>query len=454
MGPVYADENADARGAPNIIYILADDLGYGDLGCYGQQQIQTPHLDRLAAEGMRFTQHYAGATVCAPSRCVLMTGMHIGHAQVRGNRETKPMGQWPLAEDTVTAARLLQQAGYATALAGKWGLGGPDSTGHPNRQGFDFFFGYLCQRHAHNYYPEYLFRNDERVPLGNEISPAFASRGDGAGVAAKKVAYSHDVVMDEAMKWLDQNKERQFFLYLTPTIPHANNEGRQEGMEVPSYGIYQSKNWPQAQRGLAAMITRLDDSVGRLITALREWGIENKTLVMFSSDNGPHAEGGNDPTYFSSSGSLRGKKRDLYEGGIRVPLIAWWPGRIAAGQESSHISGFQDMLPTFAELAGVTPPDTDGISMVPTLTGTGAQQRHPYLYWEFHEQGGKQAVRAGHWKAVRLNVKRDRSGPLELYDVSNDLGETNDVAGQHPDVVRRMERIMSEARTDSEVFPF
>ena len=341
---------------PNIIYILADDLGYGDLGCYGQKQIQTPHLDRLAARGMRFTQHYAGSTVCAPSRCVLMTGRHVGHAQVRGNREVKLMGQWPMAANTQTVAHLMKTAGYRTALIGKWGLGGPGSASHPNRMGFDHFFGYLCQRHAHNHFPEFLFRNHERIGLDNVLQDAFALRGDGAGVAAQKNEYAHDKLVQEALTWIRQNKTSPFFLCLTVTVPHANNEAGNRGMEVPDLGLYEDKEWPAPQKGTAAMISRLDGDVKRITSMLEQLGLAENTLVLFTSDNGPHREGGNDPTFFRSSGPLRGYKRDLYEGGIRVPLIAYWPGTIRPGQVSDHISGFQDMLPTFADLAGTPIP--------------------------------------------------------------------------------------------------
>lgn len=430
---------------PNIIFVMADDLGYGDLGCYGQKAIQTPHIDRLASEGMRFTDHYAGSTVCAPSRCSLMTGLHTGHTHVRGNREIQPMGQLPLPADTVTLPRVLKQAGYTTALIGKWGLGGPDSTGRPNKQGFDYFFGYLCQRHAHNYYPEFLFRNNERVPLRNKVA---GNRPDGAGVATEKVEYSYDLMAAKALKFVEESKEGPFFLYLAITIPHANNEAGKKGMEVPDYGIYADKDWPEAQKGHAAMISRLDSDMGRLVQKLKDLGIDDNTVVFFTSDNGPHREGGADPDFFDSNGPLRGIKRDLYEGGIRVPLIARWPGKIAAGAESDHVSAFWDFLPTFADLTNAkTPTDTDGISMMPTLLGRpGKQKEHEFLYWEFHTRGSKQAVRMGRWKAVRLSA----SGKLELYDLKTDLGETNNIAEQHPDVVAKIEAYLTTARTKSE----
>ena len=430
---------------PNIIYILADDLGYGDPGCYGQKEIKTPNIDKLAAEGMRFTDHYAGSTVCAPSRCSLMTGMHTGHTEVRGNKETKPMGQHPLPPETVTAAELLKGAGYTTALIGKWGLGGPDSSGIPNRQGFDYFYGYLCQRHAHNYYPEFLFRNEEQVPLeGNRTGEP---RPDGAGVAVDKVKYSHDLIGEEALAFVERNGDKPFFLYWAPTIPHANNEAGKEGMEVPDDAPYSERDWPQQQKNHAAMITRLDRDIGALMERLKKMGIDENTIVMFTSDNGPHREGGADPEFFASSGPLRGIKRDLYEGGIRVPMIARWPGRIEAGSVSHHISAFWDVLPTVADIAGGgTPENIDGISFLPALYGR-EQEGHEFLYWEFHEgKASKQAVRMGKWKAVRLRP----SESLELYDLSEDIGETNTIASSHPDIIGRIEKYLKTARTESE----
>jgi arylsulfatase A-like enzyme len=433
---------------PNIIFVLADDLGYGDLGCYGQKQIQTPHIDRLAAEGIRFTDHYAGTTVCAPSRCSLMTGLHTGHTYIRGNSEVKPMGQLPLPAETVTLPKVLKQAGYTTALIGKWGLGGPGSTGTPNKQGFDYFFGYLCQRHAHNYYPEFLFRNDERVPLKNKVP---GDRLDGAGVATEKVEYSYDLMEQEAIQFIEHNRMGPFFLYFAVTLPHANNEGGKNGMEVPDYGIYADEDWPEPDKGRAAMITRLDRGVGRLLQKVRDLGLDQNTMIIFTSDNGPHREGGANPEFFHSSGPLRGIKRDLYEGGIRVPLVARWPGHIQSGTETNYVCAFWDFLPTLAELAGAPcPAGTDGISLRHTLLGSFAQQQmHTFLYWEFHEGGSKQAVRVGHWKAVRLKV----GGPLELYELQTDLGETHNVAASHPEVVALIEKYLTTARTESQFWP-
>ena len=436
---------------PNIIYILADDLGYGDIGCYSQQQIQTPHIDRLASEGMRFTQHYSGSTVCAPSRACLMTGLHTGHVRIRGNKEVKPMGQHPLADEDITIAEILHQAGYTTALIGKWGLGYPGSSGTPNKQGFDYFFGYLGQRHAHNYYPEFLFRNEERIKLkGNKIAEP---RPDGAGVATERAVYSHDLFVEEAINFIEENQSRPFFLMLTLTIPHANNEAGENGMEVPDFGMYQDKKWPDAQKGHAAMISRMDHDIGKIVAKIKTLAIDEKTIVMFSSDNGPHSEGGADPEFFNSNGPLRGIKRDLYEGGIRVPLIVCWPGAIKQGMVSDHISAFWDMMPTFAELASVDAPEnTDGISMVPALLGKQEQKQHKYLYWEFPVQGGKQAMRMGPWKAVRLNVSENHDAPIELYNLDNDIGETTNVADKNPDLITEFKTLFYEARIESDIF--
>jgi len=440
-----ARKSSSSPQKPNIIFILADDLGYGDLGCYGQQTIQTPNLDRMAAEGMIFTDHYAGCTVCAPSRCCLMTGVHTGHAWIRGNDRI------PLRPSDVTVAELLKQAGYTTGIVGKWGLGEPDTMGIPNRKGFDYWFGYLNQAHAHNYYPDYLWRNEEKVPLANEVTPI----NPPGGVATKRVQYSCDLFTANALEFVSQNKDKPFFLYLAYTIPHANNEAKPNGMEVPSYEPYADKDWPDPQKGHAAMITRMDGDIGRLFARLKNLGLDKRTLVLFSSDNGPHREGGADPNFFDSNGPLRGNKRDVYEGGIRVPLIARWPGRIRPGSGTDHICAFWDFLPTCCDLAGVVPPQgIDGISILPTLFGQpGRQEKHSYLYWEFHEQGKKQAVRLGNWKGVRLNVAKDPDAPIELYDLATDLGEEENVAAEHPEVVARIVEIMKTARTPSEHWP-
>lgn len=426
---------------PNMVFILADDLGYGDLGCYGQKVIRTPNLDRMAAEGMRFTQCYAGSTVCAPSRCSLMTGLHTGHARVRGNALV------PLRPEDTTVAEVLRDAGYTTALIGKWGLGEPDTSGIPTRQGFDYFFGYLNQAHAHNYYPEYLWRNEEKVPLeGNvEIEPQ---------VSGERAQYSHDLFTREALAFLDnQTDDQPFFLYLAYTIPHANNERGNalgDGMEVPDYGPYEDEDWPDPEKGRAAMITRMDRDIGLLFEKLKALGLDDNTVVFFSSDNGPHREGGTDPDFFDSNGPLKGIKRDLYEGGIRVPMIVRGPGRVPAGVVSHRVWAFWDFLPTAAELAGASAPEgIDGKSAAPALLGRSEPPgRDEPLYWEFHERGFSQAARKGPWKAVRRS-----DAPLELYDLRTDLGEEHDVAGDHPDIVAEMERFLASARTDNPHWP-
>jgi len=435
---------------PNIIFILADDLGYGDVGCFGQKTIQTPNIDRMAQEGMCFTDHYAGSTVCAPSRCCLMTGLHTGHALVRGNALV------PLRPSDITVAELLKESGYSTGIVGKWGLGEADSTGIPNRQGFDYWFGYLNQRHAHNYYPKYLWRNEQKVELANEVNHIIGGRDrTPGGVATKRVEYSHDLFAEEALDFVEKNKNKPFFLYLAFTIPHANNEAGNKGMEVPSLEPYADKDWPDPQKGHAAMITRMDGDIGRLMAKLKALGIDENTFVFFSSDNGPHKEGGADPDFFCSSGPLRGYKRALYEGGIRVPTIARWPGKIKAGSINDHISAFWDFLPTCCDLAGINiPEDIDGISMVPTLLGQGwRQKKHEFLYWEFHEQGKRQAVRMGDWKGVRQNVAKNPDGPIELYNLKTDIGEEHNVAERHPEIVAKIERYMKAARTPSEHWP-
>lgn len=427
--PLFAAERK-----PNVVFILADDLGYGDVGCYGQKQIQTPNIDRMAKEGMRFTQCYAGSTVCAPSRCALMTGLHTGHCRVRGNALV------PLLPEDRTVAEVFKAAGYTTGLCGKWGLGEPASTGIPNKKGFDFFFGYLNQHHAHNYYPDYLWKNEEKVTFPNVVAN---------NVASKKLVYSPDEITKEALNFLDANREKPFFLYFTPTLPHANNEAKQEGMEIPSDKPYSEKPWPQAQKNHAAMITRLDADVGKILAKLKELKLEENTLVFFTSDNGPHKEGGGDPTFFNSSGPLRGIKRAMTEGGIRVPMIARWPNKIKPS-ESDLVWAFWDFLPTVAELVNEkAPANSDGHSILPALLGTGVVQQAEFLYWEFHEQGSKQAVRMGQWKAIRNKLDE----PLELYDVVKDIGEKANVAKEHPEIVAKIETYLKTARTDSKEWP-
>jgi arylsulfatase A-like enzyme len=417
---------------PNIILIVADDLGYGDLGSYGQTQIKTPNLDRLAREGMRFTQFYAGAPVCAPSRASLMTGFHQGHALIRGNTDINNRRVSLRAED-VTIAEVLKPAGYRTGVIGKWGLGEPETAGIPNSQGFDYWFGYLNQNLAHNYYPESLWRNTENVKI-------------------PKGTYSHDLFTQEALDFI-RREQQPFFLYLAYTIPHANNElGRKtgNGMEVPTDQPYSNESWPQQQKNYAAMVTRMDDDIGKLLALLKSLKLDDDTVVFFTSDNGPQGkdEGGFDPRFFSSSGPLRGIKRDLYEGGIRESMIARWPGRIRAGVTSNQIWSLWYFLPTAAAMAGVKAPHgIDGISMLPALTGR-RQPNHEYLYWEFHEGGYVQAVRLGRWKALRrLNSE------TELYDLQTDVKESHNLASDHPELVKRMAEIMRREHVESPHWP-
>lgn len=430
-----------ARGAaanrPNVILILADDLGYGNVGCYGQKRIKTPNLDRLAAQGVRFTQFYAGCTVCTPSRCVLMTGLHTGHCAERGNGDEGN----PINEPTV--AQVLKRAGYNTAAIGKWGIGEPGSVNVPWRKGFDSFFGYLDNVHAHNYYPSFLWRNQQKVKLPNVVP---GEKPGGGGVSSNKAVYSNDLFVDEAMRYIDSHRDRPFLLYLPFTIPHANDEAGKQGSEVPDLGMYRNENWPDVEKGYAAMVTRLDTYVGRILQRLRSDGLEDNTLVIFTSDNGPHKEGGHDPAFFADWGPLRGFKRDLTEGGIREPMIVRWPGHTLPATTSDYVGGFQDLLPTLVQAAGASPPEhIDGISFVPAIEGdTTHQPAHEYLYWEFYERESAQAVRAGNWKAIRIPMF---TGPTELYDLGIDLHEDRNVAAAHPDIVKRLNEMMDAAHT-------
>jgi len=429
---------AEPPAKPNIVFILADDLGYGDLGCYGQTKIRTPHLDKLAADGIRFTHCYSGSTVCAPSRCTLITGLHTGHCRVRGN------GGFFLNAEDVTVAKLLHDAGYATGVIGKWGLGDPGTAGVPSKQGFDEFFGFLNHTHAHNYYPDFLWRHETKVPLNNVVEK---------GVASKRVEYAPDLFTKEALAFVEANKSKPFFLYFAPTLPHANNERTKldgGGNEVPSDEPYTSEKWPQPEKNKAAMITRLDADIGKLLAKLAELGLEENTIVIFASDNGPHKEGGNDPAFFTSSGPFRGIKRSLTDGGIRVPGIVRWKGVAKADTVSPHVWAFWDFLPTACDLAGLkTPSGLDGVSFAPTITGKGMQTTHDFLYWEFHENGSKQAVRYKDWKAIRPAPGK----PLLLYDTKTDVTESNDVASKYPKVIETIEGYLKTARTESKDFP-
>ncbi len=449
LGVALASGLFAAETRPNLIWIMADDLGYAELGCYGQKVIKTPHLDRMAAEGLRFTHFYAGATVCAPSRSVLMTSLHHGHTRVRGNAgKTNPAAQ-ALKPGDITVASVLQKAGYRTALIGKWGLGdvGAAESGLPLSHGFDEFFGYLNQHHAHNHYPDFLWKNEAKIPLPNYVT---AAGENGGGYSEDAVLYSDDLFADEALKFVAKNQSQPFFLYWSPVVPHANNERAREigdGAEVPDYGPYAKMDWPDPDKGQAAMISRLDSYVGRMLDRLQELDLAENTLVIFTSDNGPHNESKHDLTRFEPSGPFTGIKRSLTDGGIRVPLIAWWPGRVAPGV-SAHVGYFPDWLPTAADLAKTATPDgLDGISFVPTLLGkSGEQKEHEFLYWEFHERNFRQAaLYQGRWKGIR---EGGPDVPVKLYDQEADVAELTDVAGQHPDIAAKIGSYLKTARTE------
>lgn len=447
--------SAAAAEKPNIVYILADDLGYNDLGCFGQEQLKTPHIDALAARGMKLTRHYSGSTVCAPSRCVLMTGKHTGNATVRGN------GRVLLKPDDVIIPQKLKEVGYTTGCFGKWGIGHPPERDEPNRFGFDEFYGYVNMFHAHNFYPEFLIRNGEIEMLNNVLDDPWRLKEDygmgepkeGAGVAKIKNDYAPHFITKEALSFIDDNAEIPFFLYFALNMPHTNNEAGREpylnGMEVPDYGEFADEDWPDPEKGFAEMMRIVDDYVGQLVAKLDEHGLSENTLIVFSSDNGPHEEGQHHAEFFNSNGHLRGMKRDLFDGGIRVPTIATWPGKIAPGSESDVLSGFQDMFPTFAEVAGFNAPEQlDGVSLIPTLLGKPDEQtHHEFLYWEFLEKGGKKAVTTTKWKAVQLDTLKPNPAPTLLFDLENDPSEMTDVAPDHPDVVQEMERWIKESHT-------
>lgn len=443
------------RKQPNIVLIVADDMGIGDVGVYGQTKIRTPYLDKMAANGMRFSQFYAGCPVCAPSRASLMTGQHTGRTPIRGNKEIEPEGQWPLPDSTITIATMLKKAGYTTGDFGKWGLGFIGTSGDPIQQGFDTFYGYNCQRQSHNYYPDHLWQNDTRVNFPDNWK--------------NKQQYAPAIIQEKALAFIDDNKEKPFFLYLTYTLPHAalqvpedstfehykklfNEAPHPVGQPWDGKG-YEPQAYPRA--AYAAMVTLLDKYVGQVLEKLKAQGLEDNTLVIFTSDNGPHREGGNDPVFFNSSAGFRGIKRDMYEGGIREPMIAYWPGKVKAGSTSTHIGAFWDFMPTFAAIAQTkTPAYINGISFLPTLTGAKNQPQHEYLYWEFHEDGGKQAVRIGSWKGIRLKALKNPQAPVALYDLEKDPAETTDLAAAHPEVVKQIVQIMQEARTENKDFPF
>jgi len=446
--PALLRAAAAPKQKPNILLIVADDLGYNDVGCYGQKKILTPNIDKLAAEGTMFTQAYAGSTVCAPSRCSLMTGMHNGHNRIRDNL---PHSVW-LRPDDFTVAELLKQAGYATGGIGKWGLGNPGSWGVPNYQGFDYWYGHLNQDQAHFYYPDYLWENDkvrllEKVIIKNEVGKLVGNRG------GTNMFYTHDLFTEKAVSFVEQHREDPFFLYLAYTIPHFSDYPRDtpDLYIVPSDKPYTDKDWPQIAKNYAAMITRMDRDVGRIMKLLKKLGIDDNTLVIFTSDNGPFKGSPTAIEFFDSNGPLRGGKRDVYEGGIRIPMIARWTGHVPAGRVSDQVMAFWDFLPTAAELVGLqAPKGIDGISMLPAILGK-KQKSHEYLYWDYGHvrKTYKQAVRMGKWKGVRIGSK----SAIELYDLSSDIGESRNVAAEHPDVVSQIERIITDARGESEDYP-
>lgn len=453
-GPVFAADPAP----PNVVFLLADDLGYRELGSYGQTKIRTPNLDRVAREGMRFTQHYSGNPVCATSRCVLLTGRHSGHCIIRDNREVQPEGQLPLPAEEITLAELFRECGYATGAFGKWGLGPMHSTGDPLTQGFDRFHGYNCQRHAHNFYPKFLWSDHQRIDL----------EGNTAGLTGKY--YAPDLYLEAALDFIDHNKDRPFFLYFPTIVPHL-------AIQVPDDSLNEYKGlWddppydgkkgylphPSPRAGYAAMVTRMDRDIGRILDRLKKYGLDENTMVVFTSDNGPTYDrlGGTDSEFFESAGVFRGLKGSVYEGGIRVPMLARWPGKIPAGTVSDHPCAFYDWMPTLLELIGrkdAVPAIGDGLSFAPELLGRVDHQPKPeFLYWEFPGYGGQQAIRVGSWKGVRQNLRRHKPGtslPMELYDLSNDPGEFRDVSADHPEVVEKLARLMAREHTPSALFP-
>jgi arylsulfatase A len=456
LTPFCYNANAQTGKRPNIIFIIADDLGYGDVGCYGQAKIETPNIDQLAKEGLRYTQFYSGTTVCAPSRASLMTGLHSGHAPVRGNKGTQPEGQTPLPDSSVTIAMQLQKSGYNTAAFGKWGLGYITTSGDPNKKGFDTFFGYNCQSLAHNYYPDHLWRNHERIDLKENLT--------------SDAVYSGDLIHGEAMKFIKSKHDKPYFLFLPYTLPHGDviaphdetyqyyikKFNEQPLKERPSnYSNKDRTLEPYPHAAFAAMVSRLDKYVGEIVASLKANGTLENTVIIFTSDNGPHKENGGDPEFFDSNGPFRGIKRDLYEGGIRVPFIVSWKSKIQPGIVESPAAAW-DMYPTLLKLAGENnvPGTIDGISLANYWTGP--RKIHPireYFYWEFHEQNGKQAVLSLQWKAVRLNVRDNANAPIELYDLKTDPGETTNIAAQHPEVVKLMADVMWRARSSNRDWP-
>lgn len=470
----------DAPAAPlNVVFILADDLGWGELGCYGQEKIPTPHVDRLAREGMRFTQHYSGAPVCAPSRCVLMTGKHLGHAEVRGNFRVQQRfpqfteGQYPLSESAVTIAQVFRRAGYATAAMGKWGLGPVGSTGEPARKGFDLFFGYNCQGVAHSFYPPHLWRNDEQIIINTPPIPGHQRQPEGPVRMEDWIGqtYAPKLMLAEALQFIETHQAKPFFLYLPFTEPHVAMHPPVESVNrFPTEWddeVYRGESGylphPRPRAAYAAMISDLDGYVGRVLEALERTGVADRTLVVFSSDNGTTHEGrgsthfhvgGADPPFFNSTAGLRGYKGSVYEGGIRVPMIARLPGRIPAGTVNDAPGYFADWFPTLCEAAGLPPLEgLDGVSLWPTLTGGPPPERRVPLIWVFPEYGGQVAVRLGDWKLVRRGLRTNSPGPWEVYDLADDRNETRDLAAGQAELIARVEAILRQQVDQNEVFP-
>ena len=449
-GIVACSEKGDqGETPPNVILILADDMGYGDLSCYGQRTLATPNIDQLASEGMMFSNHYTGSTVCAPSRASLLTGLHTGHVSVRGNQPDQ------LLTEKITLGSVMKEAGYKTAIIGKWGIGHPPAPDDPQRNGFDHSYGYINMWHAHNFYPEFLYRNGKVDSIsGNRLARDengerkwAADKPEGTGVAELKAQHTHELFEEDAIRFITQNKDDKFFLYLALNMPHANNEHPTNGMEVPDHGQFADRDWPEPEKGFAKMMEMIDNTVGRINDHLASLGLNKNTLIIFASDNGPHQEGFHEMEFFDSNGELKGMKRDFYEGGIKTPFIARWPGKIKAGSSSDHVSAFWDFLPTMCDLVGSALPDiTDGISFLPTLLGKGGEQKkHPYLYWEFYEFGGKQAVLKDNLKAVRLDVRTGNPQPIQLFDLNKDPSESRDIAAEHPELVTEMAGYMDES---------
>jgi len=439
--------SAATREKPNLIVILADDLGYGDLGCYGQKLIQTPRFDAMAASGLRFTQFYAGSPIGAPSRCVLLTGRHVGRAVVRGN-SIEPIA---LNSNQPTVASLLKSAGYTTACIGKWGVGTPRDLTNPNDMGFDHFYGYVNPWHSNNHYPEFLIRNGKVEKLENVAADEWKAMQDpahpqaGRGVSAKREEYAPDLLVADTLRFVRENKDKPFFVYFAPNTPHANTDAGSHGMEVPDLGEYASKDWPDAEKAYAALVRNLDRDTGRILDLLEELGIAKDTLVLFTSGNGPHKDAGHDPEFFDSNGKMRGGKGDILEGGIRVPAIASWPGTIAPGGVNAHQWYVGDLMATAAELAGLPrPADIDSDSLIPTLKGNPPAKdwdRKSPLYWECYEGQTAQAVRFGKWKAIRTPMF---TGPVELFDQSNDVQEKRDYTPRRVDLMKHATSLLNK----------